>query len=102
MIDGAPVQLEVRLAPQDDGERWFRMAFYPMANRRGRVLRVHCMMEDVTEMHSDRERLEQLSTQDEVTGLPNRTLWYDRLGSALAVARRNPGASVAVMVLRKT
>jgi diguanylate cyclase (GGDEF)-like protein len=99
VIDGESVQLEVRLAPQEDGDRWFRMAFYPMANRRGRVLRVHCMMEDVTELHSDRERLEQLSTQDEVTGLPNRTLWYDRLGSALAVARRNPGASVAVMVL---
>jgi diguanylate cyclase (GGDEF)-like protein len=99
VIDGESVQLEVRLAPHEDGERWFRMAFYPMSNRRGRVLRVHCMMEDITEMHSDRERLEQLSTQDEVTGLPNRTLWYDRLGSALAVARRNPGASVAVMVL---
>jgi diguanylate cyclase (GGDEF)-like protein len=99
VIDGDPVQLEVRLERHDGGESWFRMAFYPMANRRGRVLRVHCMMEDVTEPHTDRERLEQLSTLDEVTGLPNRTLWYDRLGSSLAVARRNPGASVAVMVL---
>jgi len=99
VIDGESVQLEVRLTPQDQPESWFRMAFYPMANRRGRVLRVHCMMEDITELHTDRERLERLSTQDEVTGLPNRTLWFDRLGSALAVARRNPGASVAVMVL---
>jgi diguanylate cyclase (GGDEF)-like protein len=56
-------------------------------------------MEDVTDLHSDRERLEQLSTQDEVTGLANRTLWYDRLASALAVSRRNPGSSVAVMIL---
>ena len=99
VIDGESVQLEVQVMREEGGESWFRMAFYPMANRRGRVLSVHCMMEDVTEMHSDRKRLEQLSTQDEVTGLPNRTLWYDRLGSALAVARRNPGASVAVMVL---
>ena len=80
-------------------ECWFRLAFYPMANRRGRVLRVHCLMENVTDMHTDRERLEQLSTQDEVTGLANRALWYDRLGTALAVARRNPGSSVAVMML---
>jgi diguanylate cyclase (GGDEF)-like protein len=98
-IDGDSVQLEVRLTPEEGEERWFRMAFYPMANRRGRVLRVHCLMEDVTDLHADRERLEQLSTQDEVTGLANRTLWYDRLASALAVARRNPGASVAVMIL---
>jgi diguanylate cyclase (GGDEF)-like protein len=98
-LDGESVQLEVGVALEDGPHNWFRLAFYPMANRRGRVLRVHCMMEDVTEMHTDRERLEQLSTQDEVTGLANRTLWYDRLASALAVARRNPGASVAVMVL---
>ena len=103
VIDNVAVQLDVLMQP-DTGDaaeepRWFRMAFYPMANRRGRVLRVHCLMEDVTDLHSDRERLEQLSTQDEVTGLVNRALWYDRLSSALAVARRNPGASVAVMVL---
>ncbi len=99
VIDGAAVQLEIPVSGEDDSARWYRLAFYPTANRRGRVLRVHCLMEDVTELHSDRERLEQLSTQDEVTGLANRTLWYDRLASALAVARRNPGASVAVMVL---
>jgi len=99
VLDGESVQLEVRLTPDDSEESWFRMAFYPMANRRGRVLRVHCLMEDVTDLHTDRERLEQLSTQDEVTGLANRALWHDRLASALAVARRNPGASVAVMML---
>ena len=99
VLDGESVQLEVNLTPDEGEERWFRMAFYPMANRRGRVLRVHCLMEDVTDLHTDRERLEQLSTQDEVTGLANRALWYDRLASALAVARRNPGASVVVMIL---
>jgi diguanylate cyclase (GGDEF)-like protein len=98
-IDGAQVQLEVEVVLEDSRDQWFRMAFYPLANRRGRVLRVHCLMENVTEMHADRARLEQLSTQDETTGLANRALWYDRLASALAVARRNPGASVAVMVL---
>ncbi len=99
VIDGDSVQLEIPVSNEEEGDRWYRMAFYPTANRRGRVLRVHCLMEDITELHSDRERLEQLSTQDEVTGLANRTLWYDRLATSLAVARRNPGASVAVMVL---
>jgi diguanylate cyclase (GGDEF)-like protein len=99
VLDGESVQLEVQLTPNEDEESWFRMAFYPVANRRGRVLRVHCLMEDVTDLHTDRERLEQLSTRDEVTGLANRALWYDRLASALAVARRNPGASVAAMVV---
>ncbi len=99
VIDGEAVQLEVQVDMQDGDEHWFRLAMYPVANRRGRVLRVHCLMEDVTELRSDRKRLEQMSTTDDVTGLANRTLWYDRLASALAVARRNPGASVAVMML---
>ncbi|VAW74692.1 Sensory box/GGDEF family protein [hydrothermal vent metagenome] len=100
VIDGKSVQLEVRLmSPGSTTEGWFRLAFYPMANRRGRVLRVHCLMEDITNQHTDRERLEQLSTQDDVTGLANRALWFDRLGAAIAVARRNPGSSVAVMML---
>lgn len=99
VIDGNSVQLEIPVSKEEGEDRWYRMAFYPTANRRGRVLRVHCLMEDVTDLRNDRERLETLTTQDEVTGLANRTLWYDRLASALAVARRNPGASLAVMVL---
>ncbi|HFD78887.1 MAG TPA: EAL domain-containing protein [Gammaproteobacteria bacterium] len=100
VIDGEAAELDVRLTPSEEGEqRWYRLAFYPIANRRGRVLRVHCLMEDVTSSHVERERLEQLSTRDDVTGLSNRALWFDRLASALAVARRNPGASVAVMIL---
>ena len=98
-IDGQSVQREVRVDAPDGGPLWYRMAFYPTRNRRGRVLRVHCLMEDVTESRADRQRLEQLSTTDEVTGLANRALWYDRLGSALAVARRTPAVSVAVMTL---
>jgi len=98
-IDGQTVQREVRVDALDGRLRWYRMAFYPTANRRGRVLRVHCLMEDVTESRVDRDRLEQLSTTDEITGLANRALWYDRLNSALAVARRSPASSVAVMAL---
>ncbi len=67
VIDGSRVSLEVRLASGENDNLWFRIAYYPVANRRGRVLRVHCLMEDVTDRHLDRERLEQLSTRDAVT-----------------------------------
>ena len=99
VIDGESVQLEVRVIEESENDSWFRLAFYPVKNRRGRVLRVHCLMEDVTASRSDRQRLEQLSTTDEITGLANRALWYDRLALATKAARRTPGASVVVMTL---
>ena len=99
VINGDSVQLEVRVSEKKAASRWYRMAFYPISNRRGRVLSVHCLMEDVSTTRTDRQRLEQLSTTDEVTGLANRTLWYDRLKLALASARRSQGTGVAVMTL---
>lgn len=99
VVDGESVQVEVRVNDSSAEKRWYRMAFYPVKNRRGRVLRVHCMMEDVTEMHIDRERLKRLSTSDEITGLANRTRWYDSLAEAIRTAQRTEGAGVAVMSL---
>lgn len=81
------------------GARWFRFQFSPVTNRRGRVLRVHGMLEDVQDTRLSRERIEHYSTTDELTQLANRTLWYDRLATALAACRRNPGSQLAVMVL---
>ena len=98
VIDGAAVQLNVRVTDEKE-RRWFRMAFYPVKNRRKRVLRIHCLMEDITETHRDRQRLERLSTIDELTGLVNRTFWYDRLEQVIRVAQQKPGRQVAVLLL---
>ncbi len=99
VIDGEAVQLDVHVSEAGEGRRWYRMAFYPVKNRRKRVLRIHCLMEDTTASHNDLQRLEQLSTTDEITGLANRALWYDRLTLAIKTARRTPGANVVVMLL---
>jgi diguanylate cyclase (GGDEF)-like protein len=44
------------------------------------------------------ERLEQLALTDELTGLPNRRSWYERLDHALARARRS-GEPLSVVLL---
>jgi diguanylate cyclase (GGDEF)-like protein len=99
VIDGESVQLEVRVTEADDAVFWYRMAFHPVKNRRKRVLRVHCLMEDFTALRSDRKRLELLATTDEITGIANRALWYDRLKLTVKAVHRSPGTCIAVMTL---
>jgi diguanylate cyclase (GGDEF)-like protein len=98
-LDGETSEAEARLTGGDSEARWFRFQFIPVANRRGRVLRVHGVLEDITESRASREQLTRGLTQDSLTQLANRTLWYDHLSTALAASRRNPGTQVGVLVL---
>ena len=52
---------------------------------------------DVTEQHRAQARLSYLALRDPLTELPNRALFFDRLGQALAAARRG-GGKFAVLV----
>jgi len=56
------------------------------------------LVNDVTELHASRRELEYLATHDALTGLPNRVLFRDRLGQALARARRE-GRGGAVLFI---
>ncbi len=53
---------------------------------------------DITERKHAEERLTYIATHDSLTGLPNRSLFYDRLQHAVHNARRN-GLGVAVAFL---
>jgi diguanylate cyclase (GGDEF)-like protein/PAS domain S-box-containing protein len=47
------------------------------------------VMRDISEQKLAQKRIEQLAHYDELTHLPNRTLFYDRLGQAISQAKRN-------------
>ncbi len=44
---------------------------------------------DITKRKQTEQRLEQLALYDALTGLPNRVLFYERMGQLLALAKRN-------------
>ncbi|MFZ2541981.1 MAG: diguanylate cyclase, partial [Gallionella sp.] len=46
------------------------------------------MLRDISEQKLALQRIEQLAHYDELTHLPNRTLFYDRLGRAITLAKR--------------
>jgi diguanylate cyclase (GGDEF)-like protein len=98
-VDGNASTREVRVALAGGPEHWYRLDLYPSLNARSRSVQVHCLLEDINSVISERRQLEQLSTTDCLTHLPNRTLWVDHLNMALASSRRVPGSELAVISL---
>lgn len=47
------------------------------------------MLRDISEQKLAQQRIEQLAHYDALTHLPNRSLFYDRLGQAIMMAKRN-------------
>ncbi|MEK7437621.1 MAG: sensor domain-containing diguanylate cyclase [Pseudomonadota bacterium] len=48
-----------------------------------------CIVRDITERKQFEERIRYLANFDNLTGLPNRMLFFDRLGQAINLAQRN-------------
>lgn len=60
----------------------------PLMDADGRVIGVASLAHDVTEQKRAAERINHLAYHDDLTGLPNRTLFKDRLSHAFTMADR--------------
>ncbi|HRD89116.1 MAG TPA: EAL domain-containing protein [Accumulibacter sp.] len=58
-------------------------------DKNGKVVNYVGMFSDITKVRESQQRIEYLATHDELTGLPNRALFNDRLHLALARAERS-------------
>jgi len=79
---------QYRVIRPDGSIRFIRDRAFPVHDADGRVYRIAGVARDVTERRSYEDRIEYLATYDALTDLPNRNLWNDRIGQALARARR--------------
>lgn len=98
-VSGNASRVEVRMTLADSDTHWYRISLYPSINRQGQTRMVHCLLEDINNQINERIQLQQLTTTDRLTGLPNRALWTDHLNMALAASRRAPGSRVVVISL---
>ena len=81
------IQEEFRLRAADGHYLWYKLKARPVVGADGEVIRVVGTLSDVTEERTAQDRLLQDAVHDNLTGLPNRELFFDRLDSALAFAR---------------
>jgi len=96
--EGRPVCYEQIIPLPDGSEKIFDMRKTPLFNSDGSRKGLVVVGRDITERRQSAQRIEHLAHHDSLTGLPNRTLFLDRLRTALAMARRN-GSEAALLLL---
>jgi len=75
-------------ARRDGGHYTVNQRITPLRNSVGEISHYVSILEDISERKAAEARIEHMANFDMLTGLPNRNLFFDRLGRALAMARR--------------
>jgi len=90
---------DFRLRTADGHFMWFSLKARPVVGSDGEVLRVIGTLTDVTDSKNAEERLLHDSVNDNLTGLPNRKLFLDRLASLSNLSKSVPAMRPTVMVI---
>lgn len=78
---------DFRLRDNEGRYRWFHLRARPVVGSDGEVIRCVGTLIDVTDMRIAQERLLHDAVHDNLTGLPNRELFLDRVSAALSRAQ---------------
>ncbi|AVT37450.1 GGDEF domain-containing protein [Plantactinospora sp. BB1] len=78
------VRVEKRYYRKDGSAVWTDLAVSLIRHDDGRPRFTVAMVEDITERHELAQRLRYQASHDPLTGLPNRTLFFERLGEVFA------------------
>ncbi len=88
-----------RLRGEDGHYRWFKMRARPVLGSDGEVIRCVGTLLDITSQKTAEERLMHDAVHDNLTGLPNRELFMDRLVAALARSRAEGNGNPTVILI---
>jgi diguanylate cyclase (GGDEF)-like protein/PAS domain S-box-containing protein len=81
---------DFRLRTPEGHYLWFALKARPVVGSDGEVVRLVGTLTDVTEFKTAEERLLHDAVHDNLTGLPNRQLFLDRLEAVMAFAKADP------------
>lgn len=93
------IGLDFRLKTSDGHYHWYMLKARPVVGSDGEVVRVVGALSDVTEMKTSEERILHDAVHDNLTGLPNRRLFLDRLDTSLTLSRSDGSVLPTVVVL---
>ncbi|MGD0632671.1 MAG: EAL domain-containing protein [Beijerinckiaceae bacterium] len=93
------IHQDFRLRSADGHYYWYLLKARPVAGPDGEVVRIVGTLSDVTDSKTAQERLLHDAVRDNLTGLPNRELFLDRLETVLAFAQTNPRLKPAVICI---
>src|SRR5688500_7402512 len=92
------INIVLRMRAEDGHYLWFALKARPIVGSDGEVMRCSGTIADITDSKLGEERLLHDATHDNLTGLPNRHVFLDRLDSALVRGRAERIAGPTVLV----
>ncbi|HEV7435817.1 MAG TPA: EAL domain-containing protein [Pseudorhizobium sp.] len=90
---------EFRIRAEDGHFHWLRIRARPVLGSNGEIIRCVGTIVDITEQKNSVERLLQDAMHDNLTGLPNRQVFLDRLQSVLVLANSSDNVRPTVMAI---
>jgi diguanylate cyclase (GGDEF)-like protein/PAS domain S-box-containing protein len=93
------VAQDFRMRTADGHYLWFALRARPVVGSDGEVIRLVGTLTDVTQFKTVEERLLHDAVHDNLTGLPNRELFLDRLEAVLGFAKSESTIRPTVMVI---
>ncbi|MEX2236707.1 MAG: EAL domain-containing protein [Dehalococcoidia bacterium] len=90
---------EFRIRHADQTYRWVTARGMAVRNSSGNPYRIAGAQVDITERKAAEQQLMHDALHDPLTGLPNRSLFADRLGQSIARRKRRPDDGYAVLFL---
>ena len=100
--DGEPLDIEYRILWPNGAVRWINQRARAVRSGDGSTERIDGIARDVTEQAESRARIHHLALYDQLTGLPNRTLFHERLADELAdPSLSQPGLALALIDLER-
>ena len=93
------VAQDFRMRTADGHYLWFALRARPVVGSDGEVVRLVGTLTDVTEFKTAEERLLHDAVHDNLTGMPNRELFLDRLQAVLGLAKTDAAIRPTVLVI---